>query len=208
MGRFWERKAVWQKIQAGEISCGSARLQSVGLSPYSFLHVILYCFGLYRYKKPFIMYANFIYFILVLLIYTTYHPPENPYLGPLETLGMFLLGVGILAITTRAAFGVLSKKIALRGSPGLHGEFDRLFRRQAILAIIIFAINIYVLNLKFFFLTIPPFPGSPTLMHGPLVYRSFYGLPFNNMGGSLRNLWSPVSNQTLQAILRAFQYLL
>jgi Zn-dependent protease with chaperone function len=110
------------------------------------------------------MYANFIYFILVLLIYTTYHPPENPYLGPLETLGMFLLGVGILAITTRAAFGVLSKKIALRGSPGLHGEFDRLFRRQAILAIIIFAINIYVLNLKFYFLTIPPFPGSPTLV--------------------------------------------
>lgn len=110
------------------------------------------------------MYTNFIYFILVLLIYTTYHPPENPYLDPLETLGMFLLGVGILAIATRAAFGVLSKKIALRGSSGLHGEFDRLFRRQAILAIIIFAINIYVLNLKFFFLTIPPFPGSPTLM--------------------------------------------
>ncbi|MEE9567134.1 MAG: M48 family metalloprotease [Desulfobacteria bacterium] len=110
------------------------------------------------------MYTNFIYFILVLLIYTTYHPPENPYLDPLETLGMFLLGVGILAITTRAAFGVLSRKIALRGSSGLHGEFDRLFRRQAILAIIIFAINIYVLNLKLFFLTIPPFPGSPTLM--------------------------------------------
>jgi Zn-dependent protease with chaperone function len=110
------------------------------------------------------MYANFIYFILVLLIYTTYHPPENPYLDPPETLGMFLLGVGILALTTRAAFGVLSRKIALGGSSGLHGEFDRLFRRQAILAIIIFAINIYVLNLKFFFLTIPPFPGSPTLM--------------------------------------------
>jgi Zn-dependent protease with chaperone function len=110
------------------------------------------------------MYANFIYFILVLLIYTTYHPPENPYLGPLETLGVFFLGMGILAITTRAAFGGLSKQIALRGSQGLHGAFDRLFRRQAILAIIIFAINIYVLNLKFFFLTIPPFPGSPTLV--------------------------------------------
>jgi Zn-dependent protease with chaperone function len=110
------------------------------------------------------MYANFIYFILVLLIYTTYHPPENLYLGPFETLGIFLLGMAVLAITTRVAFGVLSKKIALRSSLGLHGEFDRLFHRQAILAIIIFAINIYVLNLKFFILTIPPFPGSPTVI--------------------------------------------
>ncbi len=109
------------------------------------------------------MYANFIYFILVLLIYTTYHPPEHPYLSPSETLGMFLLGIAILVITTRAAFSVLSIKIARKGTLGMHGEFDRLFHRQAILAIIIFAINIYVLNLKFFFLSIPPFPGSPTL---------------------------------------------
>ncbi|MCK4486379.1 MAG: M48 family metalloprotease [Desulfobacterales bacterium] len=110
------------------------------------------------------MYGNFIYFILVLLIYTTYYPPENPYLGPFETVGIFLLGVGMLAITTRVAFDALSKKTALRGTSGLHGEFDRLFKRQAILAIVIFAVNIYVLNLKFFLMTIPPFTGSPTLM--------------------------------------------
>jgi Zn-dependent protease with chaperone function len=109
------------------------------------------------------MYGNFVYFILVLLIYTTYYPPENPYLGPSETLGVFLFGVGMLAITTRAAFDALSKKIKLRGALGLHGEFDRLFNRQAILAIIIFAINIYVLNLKFFLTSIPPFAGSPSL---------------------------------------------
>jgi len=109
------------------------------------------------------MYGNFIYFILVLLIYTTYYPPETPYLGPSETLGIFLLGVGMLAITSRAAFDALSKKIDLRGGLGLHGEFDRLFNRQAILAIIIFAMNIYALNLKFYFMNIPPFSGSPTL---------------------------------------------
>ena len=110
------------------------------------------------------MYGNFIYFILVLLIYTTYHPPENPYLGPFETISIFLLGVGMLAITTRVAFHALSKKIALRSAAGLHGEFDRLFKRQAMLAIGIFAINIYILNLKLFLMTIPPFASSPTLM--------------------------------------------
>jgi len=109
------------------------------------------------------MYGNFIYFIVVLLIYTTYYPPESPYLGPVETLGIFLLGVGILAISTRAAFHALSRKIAIKGTLGLHGVFDRLFIQQTVLAIIIFAINIYVLNLKFYFTTIPPFSGSPTL---------------------------------------------
>ena len=109
------------------------------------------------------MYGNFIYFILVLLIYTTYYPPESPYLGPSETLGIFLLCVGMLEITSRAAFNALSKKIEARGVFGFHGEFDRVFNRQAILAIIIFAINIYVLNLKFYLTTIPLFAGSPSL---------------------------------------------
>ncbi|MGD9023086.1 MAG: hypothetical protein PVJ62_04820, partial [Deltaproteobacteria bacterium] len=109
------------------------------------------------------MYANFIYFILVLLIYTTYHPPETPHLGPFETLAVFLLGVGILAITTRAAFGVLYRNIFQRGVRGLHGEFDRIFHRQAVLAVIIFAVNIYVLNLKLYVLKIPLFSSSPTL---------------------------------------------
>ena len=109
------------------------------------------------------MYGNFIYFIIALLVYTTYYPPENPYLGTFETLGAFLLGVGVLAITTRAAFDALSRKIELKRAPGLHGEFDRLFNRQATLAIIIFSFNIYVLNLKFFVTTIPLFASSSSL---------------------------------------------
>jgi len=109
------------------------------------------------------MYANFIYFILVLLIYTTYTSPETPYLGPIETLGTFLFGVVILVVTTKRASNIIYRKIALRGSFGIHGEFDKMFHRQALAAIVIFAINIYVLNLKFYVVTIPPFSGSPTL---------------------------------------------
>ncbi|OEU53569.1 MAG: hypothetical protein BA861_04295 [Desulfobacterales bacterium S3730MH5] len=109
------------------------------------------------------MYGNFIYLIIVLLIYTTYYPPENPYLGPYATAGISLLCVAILVVTTRAASGSLSKKIAVRGAHGLHGEFDRLFNRQAMLAIIIFSINIYVLNLRLYLAAIPPFAGAPSL---------------------------------------------
>jgi len=111
------------------------------------------------------MYANFIYFILVLLIYTTYYPPETPYVGPFETLCFFVLGVGVLAISTRAASASLCRKIVRRGTfGGLHGEFDRLFHRQAVMAIIIFTLNIYVLNLKLFLMRIPPLATSPTLL--------------------------------------------
>lgn len=109
------------------------------------------------------MYANFIYFILVLLIYTTYNPPETPYLGPIETLSVFLFGVAILVGTTKRAAHFLYRKIAAAGTFGVHGEFDKMFHRQALVAIVIFAVNIYVLNLKFYVLTIPPFSGSPTL---------------------------------------------
>jgi Zn-dependent protease with chaperone function len=109
------------------------------------------------------MYANFIYFILVLLIYTTYNSPETPYLGPIEILGTFLFGVAVLVATTKRASRLLYRKIAARGTFGVHGEFDKMFHRQALVAIVVFAINIYVLNLKFYVLTIPPFSGSPTL---------------------------------------------
>lgn len=109
------------------------------------------------------MYGNFIYFILVLLIYTTHYPPENPPLAPVEAAAGFLAGVFVLAITTRVAFDVLARRIVVRGTPGLHGEFDRLFNRQAIVAIIIFAIDIYVLNLKSYFVKTPLFSGSPTI---------------------------------------------
>ena len=110
------------------------------------------------------MYGNFIYFILVLLIYTTHYPPGKPYLGPSESLAIFLFLLALLAVTSRAAFGALSKKIDLHGPAGLHRHFDRLFNRQAILAIIIFSVNVYVLNLKLFLMPLPLLSVSPTLM--------------------------------------------
>lgn len=120
------------------------------------------------------MYANFIYFILVLLIYTTYYPPETSYLGPFESLILFVLGIGFLAVTTRAAASALYRRIARNNTLGLHGAFDRIFHRQAVLAVIIFAVNVYVLNLKFFLMKIPLLAASPTLL-GVLFISIFVG---------------------------------
>ncbi len=109
------------------------------------------------------MYGNFIYFILVLLIYTTYYPPEKPYLGALQTLILFLMLLAVFVGNTQARFRTLSKKIDLEGPTGQHGQFDRLFTQQAIMAIVMFSINIYVLNLKLFVVSIPVFSVSPTM---------------------------------------------
>ena len=110
------------------------------------------------------MYGNFIYFILVLLIYTTYYPPEKPYLSAFESWGVFLLLLAILVVSSRAAFSSLSRKIKLKGPAGLHRHFDRIFNRQAILAIVIFSVNIYALNLKLFLMPMRLFSASPALM--------------------------------------------
>jgi len=120
------------------------------------------------------MYANFIYFILVLLIYTTYYPPEKPYVGSLGTVCLFGLGVVFLTLTTKLTFGALYRRMAQRGTLGLHGEFDRRFNRQAVLAIIVFAIDIYALNLQLFLMKIPWLAASPTLM-ALLVVGLFVG---------------------------------
>jgi Zn-dependent protease with chaperone function len=110
------------------------------------------------------MYANFIYFIIVLLIYTTYYPPETAHLDPFETACFFVLGVAVLTITTRIGSASLFRRILKRGGfTSLHGDFDRLFRRQAVLAIVIFALDIYVLNLKLFLMAFPPL-AAPTVL--------------------------------------------
>jgi Zn-dependent protease with chaperone function len=109
------------------------------------------------------MYGHFIYFILVLLIYTTYYPPESPYLGPFETFIIFLMLLALFVATTRLAFRALVQKMDVKGPYGLHGQFDRVFHRQAIMAVVIFSIDVYLLNLKLFVMRIPLFPPSPTL---------------------------------------------
>ena len=110
------------------------------------------------------MYRNFIYFILVLLIYTVYLPPEQPYLSPLDTAVAFFLFVAIFVLFTQATFRALCRQIDQRRPYGLHGRFDRVFNRQAMMAVVLFALDVYVLNLKLFVTPHPLFSASPTLV--------------------------------------------
>jgi len=110
------------------------------------------------------MFANFIYFIIVLLIYITYQPPEKTNFGPFETLFLFLCFIFIFVSFTRLQFHKLEKQISRNNFSFLVYKFDAIMARQSIAAILLFGINIYGLNLPSFFINLPVFSTIPTFL--------------------------------------------
>ena len=110
------------------------------------------------------MFGNFIYFIIVLLIYTTYQPSDAPGFSALESMTLFCgLFSGYAGITQ-----LIFRKLQGRISTGSFHHLDHLFTqavtRQSILAIILFGVDIYVLNLVEVFREIPFLATFPTVL--------------------------------------------
>jgi Zn-dependent protease with chaperone function len=108
------------------------------------------------------MFANFIYFIIVLLIYTTYQPPEKTNFGPFETLFLFFCLILIFAFFTRLQFRKLEKQISKKSFFILAYKYDTIIARHSAAAILLFGINIYGLSLPAFLIDIPVFSSFPT----------------------------------------------
>jgi len=109
------------------------------------------------------MFGNFIYFIVVLLIYLTYQPSEETGFGGLET---FLLFSGL----TFAFIGFVSlifRRVRRRIGELAFSQLDALYQsaqiRCSILAVVVFAIDIYGLGLPSFVNGLTPFGQIPTL---------------------------------------------
>jgi hypothetical protein len=69
------------------------------------------------------MYGNFIYFILVLLIYLTYQPPEDPTLSGLESLLLFGGLTLAFAWFTRSLFRRVELRVGQTGFADLDARF-------------------------------------------------------------------------------------
>ncbi|MGE0084582.1 MAG: M48 family metalloprotease [Desulfococcaceae bacterium] len=112
------------------------------------------------------MFANFIYFIIVLLIYTTYQPSESPNLPLPETLELFLFFILIFSILTRIQFSLLEKQIRRQGIPlfdhVLENRFSSLLTSQSVMSIVLFTVDVYVLNLPDYMEKIEYFKIFPT----------------------------------------------
>lgn len=93
------------------------------------------------------MFGNFIYFIVVLLIYTTYQPSGAPGFTAAESITLFCgLFLGYAGLT-RILFRKLEGRIITGNFQRLDHLFTRTVTRQSVLAIVLFAVDIYVLNL-------------------------------------------------------------
>jgi len=109
------------------------------------------------------MYRNFICFIVALLIYATYQPAEEPNFNLGETLAYLMAFFAVFAILGWAQFRRLEARLnATRISSRGH-QFNVLLNRQIVLAVFIFAVDVYGLNLSFYTSRLSLFQLVPTL---------------------------------------------
>ena len=109
------------------------------------------------------MFGNFLYFIVVLLIYLTYQPSEETNFNGLETFSLFIGLIIFFFYFTAFLFRRLEKKIDSGNLPQLDSLFHSILVRQSIMAVLVFAFDIYGLNLPSFLIDFPLFAAIPTL---------------------------------------------
>ena len=109
------------------------------------------------------MFGNFLYFIIVLLIYLTYQPSEETNFSGIESFTLFIGFIGLFFYFTAFLFRRLERRIAISDFSRLDHQFHSILMRQSIMAILVFAIDIYGLNLSSFLVDFPIFNAFPTL---------------------------------------------
>ncbi|MCP4745745.1 MAG: tetratricopeptide repeat protein [Desulfobacteraceae bacterium] len=109
------------------------------------------------------MFANFIYFIIALLILTLYQPKEKLEFSFFQAGFFFVLLTALFAFFTRYQF----KRLLIKSSTGsLHTQdnwFTLLLTRHSILALIFFAVSIWVLHLPAYLDATGLFADFPTV---------------------------------------------
>ncbi|MFH0996721.1 MAG: M48 family metalloprotease [Pseudomonadota bacterium] len=109
------------------------------------------------------MFANFIYLIIALLIYTTYYPPEQPNFQAMDAALLALFLIILFAVFTWIQFRRIEKRIGRESFIQLDHQFSSALTRHAILAIGFFTCSIYGLNLTSFTARLPFVSLFPTL---------------------------------------------
>ena len=109
------------------------------------------------------MFANFIYLILALLIYTTYYPPEQPNFQGMDAAFLALFLVVVFAVFARSQFRGIEKRIGRENFIQMDNRFSSALTRHSILALVFFSISIYGLNLTTFTSRLPLISHFPTI---------------------------------------------
>jgi hypothetical protein len=98
------------------------------------------------------MYTNFIYFIVVLLIFSTQQPSPTPRLSLYLTLLATLTLLSLFALINRQVFRRLAARMsAVSAGPHLAVLYHRTVSRQSLLAFLFFCLDIYLLDIKYYY---------------------------------------------------------
>ncbi len=141
------------------------------------------------------MFSNFIYFIVVLLIFSTYQPSDETGLSTAESFIFFMILTLLFAFFTRLLFRRLEKSFHEYSLPRLEHAFNTIVTRQSVLAIVLFAIDIYILNLKSILINSPVFSKSPTL-HA-LVFIGLFIFYLSIIWGSAHKTYQRLQRQAV-----------
>ena len=109
------------------------------------------------------MFGNFLYFIVVLLIYSTYQPTDEPNFNLPETLLCALVLASGYALMTRSQFRRMEYRLHTTVFSNRSHKFNSMLNRQIVTAVFLFAIHIYGLNLSFYTSQFTLFKLIPTL---------------------------------------------
>ena len=110
------------------------------------------------------MYANFIYFILAIMIYATYQPPPEPGLPWWQASFATLAAVLGFALLSRWSFARLGALAARKGQAAADNRFSMLSTRQAVVAILLYAFMVHGLGLPAYWHNLAIFRTIPTLL--------------------------------------------
>jgi Zn-dependent protease with chaperone function len=110
------------------------------------------------------MYTNFIYFIVVLLIFSTQQPSPAPRLSLHLTLLAGITLLSLFALINRQVFRRLAARMAAAPT-GSHLAvlYHRTVGRQSLLAFLFFCLAIYLLDIKYYLISVALIRGSFTL---------------------------------------------
>lgn len=102
------------------------------------------------------MYQYFIYFIVTLIIYSTYEPIQLETASLWTSIGGQACLLAFFAYLCRRVYGGLERALLLGrlGPSELQKRYFAWNTRLSIIAIVLFALNLYVFNLKFYLLQI------------------------------------------------------
>ncbi len=108
------------------------------------------------------MFNNIIYFIVVLVIFSTNYPDRTSKVTFLYFLSMLFVTWAMFAAYCRWGFQDIQKRLVSRevNHEYLSAQYHRLIARLSILAIFLFFMDVYLLNLKYWIRMVP---GAETL---------------------------------------------